>query len=83
MDLTGTAEDSKPNLNLSSPSHDFGKVTVNGIATASLTLTNSGTANLNISKISVTEATFSAAGIKLPAVIPCGWNRSTQTDLFA
>jgi Abnormal spindle-like microcephaly-assoc'd, ASPM-SPD-2-Hydin/Protein of unknown function (DUF1573) len=72
VDLTGTAEDSKPNLDLSSSSHDFGKVTVNGIATTALTLTNSGTANLNISKISVTGATFSAAAIKLPAVVPVG-----------
>ncbi len=83
VDLTGTAEDSKPNLDLSSSSHDFGKVTVNGIATSALTLTNSGTANLNISKISVTGATFSAAGIKLPVVIPAGGAVAAQTDLFA
>ena len=72
VDLTGTAANSAPKLEISAASHDFGKVMVNTVTTATLTLTNSGAANLNISKISVTGATFAATGVKLPVIVPAG-----------
>lgn len=74
VDLSGTTANPAPKLDISAASHDFGKVTVNTIATAMLTLTNSGTSDLNISQISFTGATFAATGVKLPAVVPAGGN---------
>jgi len=70
VDLTATVENPTPRLDISAASYDFGKVTINTVATGTLTLTNSGGANLNISKISVTGVTFAATGINLPAVLP-------------
>jgi hypothetical protein len=72
VDLTGSAGSSVPKLEISAASHDFGKVTVNTVANSTLTLTNSGAGDLNISQISATGATFAATGVNVPAVVPAG-----------
>ena len=72
VDLTGSAGSPAPKLEISAASHDFGKVTVNTVANSTLTLTNSGAGNLNISQINATGATFSVTGVSVPAVVPAG-----------
>jgi Abnormal spindle-like microcephaly-assoc'd, ASPM-SPD-2-Hydin len=71
--LTGTSGSSSPQLS-TSPTHDFGNVTLNTVATGALTLTNSGASNLTVSSISVTGAGFAAGRLKLPAKISAGGN---------
>src|ERR1700730_18329731 len=51
--LTGSTASPAQQLTVSPPSHNFGNATVNTIANAALTLTNSGGANLTISRITV------------------------------
>jgi len=72
--LTGSAGSSAPQLTISSTSHDFGSVTVNTVANAALTLTNSGAANLTISRIAVSGTGFDASPIKAPTTVPAGGN---------
>ena len=72
VDLTGSAGSSAPKLEISAVSHDFGKVTVNTVASTALTLTNSGAGDLNISQITATGSTFSVTGVSVPAVVPAG-----------
>jgi hypothetical protein len=72
--LTGSAGSSAPQLTISSASHDFGNVTVNTVANASLTLTNSGAASLNISRIAVSGTGFESSATKAPATVPAGGN---------
>jgi Abnormal spindle-like microcephaly-assoc'd, ASPM-SPD-2-Hydin len=72
--LTGSAGSSAPQLTISSPNHDFGNVTVNTVANAALTLTNSGTANLTISHVAVSGKGFEASTIKAPTTVPAGGN---------
>ncbi len=74
VELSGDVGNNSPQLNISSSNHNFGNVTVNTVASAALTVTNSGNADLKISNVSVTGATFAAAGIKLPAVVAAGQN---------
>jgi hypothetical protein len=70
--LTGTAGNVGPQLEVSASSHDFGKVTVNTSVTSALTLTNTGTANLRISHISVDGQTFASSGVNVPTTLPAG-----------
>lgn len=72
VDLTGSAGSSAPKLEISAASHDFGKVTVNTVASSTLTLTNSGAGDLNISKVTGTGATFAVTGVSVPVVVPAG-----------
>jgi Abnormal spindle-like microcephaly-assoc'd, ASPM-SPD-2-Hydin len=72
--LTGSSGSSTPQLTISSASHDFGNVTVNTVANAALTLTNSGAASLNISRIAVSGTGFEASAIKAPTTVPAGGN---------
>jgi hypothetical protein len=72
--LTGSAGGSAPQLTISSPNHDFGNVTVNTVANAALTLTNSGAANLTISHVAVSGKGFEASTIKAPTTVPAGGN---------
>jgi hypothetical protein len=72
VDLTGSAGSSAPKLGISAAGHDFGNVTVNTVASTTLTLTNSGAGDLNISQITATGATFGATGVSVPAVVPAG-----------
>jgi hypothetical protein len=70
--VTGTAGSTDPQLSVSAAAHDFGSVTVNTVATAPLTLTNSGASTLRISGVAVTGANFAASALKSPAKIPAG-----------
>jgi hypothetical protein len=47
---------------------------VNTVANAAVTLTNSGAANLTISRIGVTGTGFAATAIKTPTTVPAGGN---------
>jgi Abnormal spindle-like microcephaly-assoc'd, ASPM-SPD-2-Hydin/Protein of unknown function (DUF1573) len=70
--VTGTAGSTGPQLSVSAAAHDFGSVTVNTVASAPMTLTNSGASTLRISGVAVTGATFAASALKPPAKIPAG-----------
>ena len=72
--LTGSADSSAPQLTISSASHDFGSVTVNTVANAGLTLTNSGAADLIISRVAISGTGFTASPIKTPTTVPTGGN---------
>ncbi|MDQ1410671.1 MAG: hypothetical protein QOJ41_2406 [Acidobacteriaceae bacterium] len=70
--LTGSTGSSTQKLIISPASQDFGSVTVNTVAKAALTLTNSGSANLSISHIAVSGTGFEGGAIQQPATIPAG-----------
>src|SRR6202030_4224091 len=72
--LTGSTASPAQQLTVSPASHNFGNATVNTVANAALTLTNSGGANLTISRITVSGASFDASPIKVPATVPAGGN---------
>jgi hypothetical protein len=72
--LTASTGSTAPQLTISSASHDFGNVTVDTVANAALTLTNSGAAALTISHIGVSGKGFEASAIKTPATVPAGGN---------
>ena len=72
--LTASTGSSNPQLTVSSPSHDFGNVTVDTVANATLTLTNSGAANLAISHLAVSGNGFEASTNKAPTTVPAGGN---------
>jgi hypothetical protein len=72
--LTASSGSTTPQLTISSASHDFGNVTVDTVANAALTLTNSGGANLAISHIGVSGKGFEASAIKTPTTVPAGGN---------
>jgi hypothetical protein len=70
--LTASAGSSPRQLTISPASHDFGSVTVNTVANASLILTNSGTAHLTVSNIAISGPGFELSPIKEPAGIAAG-----------
>jgi hypothetical protein len=72
--LTASTGSTGPQLTVSSASHDFGNVTVDTVANAALTLTNSGAAALTISHIGVSGKGFEGNAIKTPTTVPAGGN---------
>ncbi len=72
--LTASVASSAPQLTVSPASHNFGNVTVNTVTNAALTLTNSGAANLTVSRIAIFGNGFQANPINLPATVPAGGN---------
>jgi hypothetical protein len=72
--LTGSTGNSGQQLTVSPASHNFGNVTVNTVANAAVSLTNSGAANLTISRIVVSGTGFAANSIKTPTTVPAGGN---------
>jgi hypothetical protein len=72
--LTASTGSTAPQLTISSASRDFGNVTVDTVANAALTLTNSGGANLTISHIGVSGKGFEGSAIKTPTTVPAGGN---------
>jgi|GEM_PF-898652 len=72
--LTGSTGGSSQQLTVSPGSHNFGNVTVNTVANAAVTLTNSGAANLTISRIVVSGTGFAGSSIKTPMTVPAGGN---------
>src|ERR1700736_1701257 len=72
--LTGSTGGSSQQLTVSPGSHNFGNVTVNTVANTAVTLTNSGAANLTISRIVVSGTGFAGSSIKTPMTVPAGGN---------
>src|SRR2546425_85131 len=78
--LSGTGV--QPQLSVAPPSVSFGNVLVGSTGVQSLTLTNSGSANLTIAQGSVTGAGFSISGLTFPLTLPPGQS-STFSVQFA
>src|SRR6202171_1347296 len=72
--LTASTGSSGQQLTVSPASHNFGNVTVHTVANAAVSLTNSGAANLTISRIMVSGTGFAASPIKTPTTVPAGGN---------
>jgi hypothetical protein len=54
----------------------FGNVTVGNAGTQTVTLTNSGNANLTISQVTISGVGFSAVGLQTPATLSAGQSAS-------
>ena len=72
VNMTATGVTTNPQISLSNTAINFGSVTVNTQATANLTISNTGSADLTISLISVSGTGFGATGITTPKVISAG-----------
>lgn len=70
--LTGSAIAASPILKVSTTSISFGTVLLGALGSQTLTITNSGTANLVISQFTIGGAAFHVAGITTPATIAAG-----------
>jgi hypothetical protein len=68
----GKPESGSPAISVTPSSASFGNVTVNTDATQTMKLSNSGTADLSISKATVTGAGFSMTGLAAPATVAAG-----------
>src|SRR2546422_1052987 len=68
--LSGTGV--QPQLSIRPPSVNFGNVVVGTTNTQTITLTNSGTADLTIPQATVTGAGFSISGLNFPRTLPAG-----------
>src|SRR2546425_1081759 len=68
--LSGTGV--QPQLSIRPPSVNFGNVVVGTTNTQTITLTNSGTADLTIPQATVTGAGFSISGLSCPLTLPAG-----------
>jgi hypothetical protein len=66
----------EPQLVVSPASLDAGSATVGSKTTTTLTLSNSGTADLTVSVLTIAGTDFSVAGITTPATIPAGQSAS-------
>jgi Abnormal spindle-like microcephaly-assoc'd, ASPM-SPD-2-Hydin/Protein of unknown function (DUF1573) len=72
VSLSATAASSGPEISLSTTSVEFGSVSVGSTGNGSVTISNLGSADLNISLIAVTGATFGETGIATPKTISAG-----------
>jgi Abnormal spindle-like microcephaly-assoc'd, ASPM-SPD-2-Hydin/Protein of unknown function (DUF1573) len=72
VNLSATAVAPTPQISLSSSSVQFGTVGVGSTSNLSLTISNSGNADLTVSVISLTGAEFSVSGIATPKTITAG-----------
>ena len=72
VNLSATAVAAAPQISLSSSSVQFGTVGVGSTSNLSLTISNSGSADLTVSVISLTGSGFSVSGITTPKTIPAG-----------
>jgi hypothetical protein len=72
VSLSATAVSSSPQISVSSPSLQFGTVGVGSTGNLSLTISNTGTADLTLSVVSVTGAEFGVSGITTPKTITAG-----------
>jgi hypothetical protein len=73
---TGTGDSGTPLITASPMSLNFGNETVGGTASQSVTISNSGTADLSITQISVTGTGFNYSSMSLPATIQAGASTS-------
>jgi hypothetical protein len=72
VNLSATAVAPTPQISLSSSSVQFGTVGVGSTSNLSLTISNSGNADLTVSVISLTGAEYSVSGILTPKTITAG-----------
>ena len=72
VNLSATAVAPTPQISLSSPSIQFGTVGVGATSNLSLTISNTGTADLTLSVVSVSGAEFGVSGITTPKTITAG-----------
>jgi hypothetical protein len=80
--LSGAGVSATLQLSLSPTSLDFGNVTVGQTATQSITVSNSGNSNIDISQVNVSGAGFSASGLTPPVTLNPGQN-ATISVVFA
>lgn len=73
---TGTGDSGTPVLTASTMSLNFGNETVGSTASQSVTISNSGTADLSITQISVTGTGFNYSNMALPVTIQAGSSAS-------
>ncbi len=78
--LTGTAVAAAPILSVSATSISFGDVLLGAIGSQSVRLTNSGTANLVISKLGVSGTSFTVNGLTTPATLPPGQSAAVTVN---
>ena len=72
VNLSATAVAPAPQISLSSTSVQFGTVGIGSTSNLSLTISNTGTADLTLSVVSVTGAEFGVSGITTPKTITAG-----------
>jgi hypothetical protein len=72
VNLSATGVSSQPQLSLSSPAINFGTVSIGSKTASNLVLTNSGTANLTISLLTLVGADFTISGITTPEILAAG-----------
>ena len=76
INLTGTASQPQPQLSINPTSVNFGSVPAGGNTTQNITLSNTGTAAMNITQITASGAGFSVTSGALPINVPVGQNTS-------
>lgn len=74
VNLSATAAASQPQLSLSSNTVSFGAVSVGSTGTSNLVISNTGTADLTISVLTLSGADFGISGITTPKTISAGQN---------
>src|SRR6266478_8041951 len=79
--LAGTG--GQPNLSVTPSTVSFGNVVVGTASTQSLTLTNSGTANLTVTQATVTGNGFATIGLTLPLTLTPGQNTNFNVAFSA
>jgi len=72
VNLSATAVAAAPQMSLSSASIQFGTVGIGSTANMNLTISNTGSADLTVSAVSLTGAEFSVSGITTPKTIVAG-----------
>jgi Cep192 domain 4/HYDIN/CFA65/VesB-like, Ig-like domain/Abnormal spindle-like microcephaly-assoc'd, ASPM-SPD-2-Hydin len=68
-------------VSLSPTSVNFGTVSLGGQRSEDVTLSNTGTADLTVTKASVTGASFTISGLELPLTLPAG-QQTNFTAIF-
>lgn len=79
--LTSASSSPKPpvgTLSANPLSVAFGNVVVGSSASQSFTLTNSGTASVTVSQVSISNGSFSVMGLTLPATVGAGQSVNVQ-----
>lgn len=72
VNLSATAVSSEPQLSVSPTSINFGSVSTGQKATSNLVLSNTGSASLTVSLLTLTGNDFTVSGITTPATISAG-----------
>jgi hypothetical protein len=80
--LSGTGVTANLQLSVNPTSLNFGNVTVGQTSTQSVTVSNSGNSNIDISQVNVTGAGFSSSGLSAPVTLNPGQN-ATISVVFA